>query len=309
MKYQVIRSTLLATVAACMSLFAANANAQVMSNNASGVKGFFAAQSEAFRKSDPNVPLWPLAGIGPYPSGAGITNLPAAPLASISAPPGNAFSGTGYTPSAPNPAPAGFDDTVSTTAVGTIADSYPTNPVLTSDARITIPSWTVNQNASAVGYAYEQMNFGSNYLVLSNPGLGANPSPSFPIFVSGQVISPGTYAQFDGVINYTWLPVTATINTAGTYTLAPNGPSVSLGSLNYAYLQPSGGTFAAIVPSSGSLLATPAGDGILALDGEMWIAGDPFTLHATSTAPEPAALSLMSLAGVLLFGRRKPRIA
>ena len=129
----------------------------------------------------------------------------------------------------------------------------------------------------------------------SNPGPGANPTPNFPIFVSGAVISPGTYAQFDGVVNYTWLPVIVGVNSAGT-TLTPNGPAVPLGTLTYAFLQPTGGTFAAAVPSGGSLLATPAGDGILALDGGMWIAGDPFVLHATTIAPEPASLSLITLA-------------
>jgi hypothetical protein len=270
------------------------ARAQTLSANSSGVEAFFAAQSEVYKDSDPTGATWGLAGIGPYPSGAGIPSLSAAPAPGIAPAPGNGFSGTGWT--------SNFNDSAGTTATSVIADSYLTSPVLTSDVSIAIPFFTVNQNAAAVGFAYEQINFGSNYLITTNPGLGANPAPNFPIFVNGAVISPGTYAQFDGEVHYDWTPVS--VNTAGI--LAATGPTVSLGTLSYAFLQPSGGTFTAVVPSTGALAATPAGDGILSLTGQMWIAGDPFTLIATTT-PEPASLSLFAVGGMLIIGRRQTR--
>jgi hypothetical protein len=87
------------------------------------------------------------------------------------------------------------------------------------------------------------------------------------------------------------------MNTAGVWT--PGGPSVSLGQLNYTFLQPGGGAFNLPVFSTGTLGAVPATDGILSLTGQMWIAGDPFELNVT-TVPEPSTMGL-AVAGVLAF--------
>jgi hypothetical protein len=298
MKIHFFRSAAIAALGVSFLFLGGNARAQVMTSNASGVNAYFASQSEAYKDSDPTGATWGLAGIGPYSFGAGIPSLPATPAPSISPPVGNGFSGGGWT--------SLFNDGLSTTAKSTIADSYLTTPTQTADAFITFPTWNVTQNAAAIGFAYEQVNFASNYLIQSNPGLAASPSPSLPISVSGQVISPGTYAEFNADIVYTWLPVTVSVNTAGTISLTPNGPSTALGTLSYTFIQPSGGTFTATVPSSGSLLATPSGDGILALTGEAWIAGDPFDLTAT---PEPSAFMLMGVAGLMALKGRRTRLA
>jgi hypothetical protein len=256
----------------------------------------FASQSEAYKDSDPTGILWGLAGVGPYPTGAGIPSLPAAPTASIAAPTGgNAFAGGGWT--------SFFNDLAGassyTAAQSTIDDNVAATPTFTADISLAIPAWRLYQAPGATGYAYDQLNFGSNYLVTSNPGLLGS-TPGLPIYINGSVITGGgAYAQFDGVVNYTWLPVT--INTAGL--ILPAGPSVPLGQLTYTFTQTGGGTFNTTLFSSGALLATPAGDGILALDGQMWIAGDPFELNVT-TVPEPSTFALLALGAIALIGYR-----
>ncbi|HEY2838274.1 MAG TPA: PEP-CTERM sorting domain-containing protein [Pirellulales bacterium] len=281
-------------------LLSTAAQGQVISRNGDGVEAMFASQSEVYKDSDPTGILWGLAGIGPYPSGAGIPGLPASPTPSISPASGNPFAGGGWN--------TFFNDlagpTTFTAAQSIIDDSISATPTVTSDVNITIPAWRFFQAPAATGYAYEQLNFGSNYLFTSNPGLGGS-TPGLPIFISGSVIPGGSaYAQFDGVIDYTWFPVA--VNTAGLIT--PNGPQVPLGSLTYTFTQTGGGSFATTLFSSGSLLATPSGNGILALDGHLWIAGDPFSL-TVSTVPEPSSIALLGfgVVGLLGYGWRRGR--
>ncbi len=284
-----------------MAFVCGGASAQVLSPNGSGVKAFFASQSDGYQDSDPTGASFGPAGVGPYSPGAPLPALPPAPTPSITAAGGNPFStngGGGWT--------FYFNDNLGTTtftaAQSTIDDNYLTAPILTSDVAITIPQWRLFQMPAAPGYAYEQINFGSNYLITSNPGLGANPSPNFPVFINGQTAAPGAYAQFDGVIDYTWIPVS--INTAGV--LSQTGPATLLGTLSWTFLQPGGGSFNQTLLSSGSLAAAPAGDGMLVLTGEMWLAGDPFDM-TVSLAPEPSLGFGVAACALIHQGLRRRR--
>ena len=97
--------------------------------------------------------------------------------------------------------------------------------------------------------------------------------------------SPGAtrYAEFSGVVDYTWLTVSGT-NSNGTVNITG---TTNLGSLDYAFLQTGGGSFGTWISSSGSLAATPSGTGILAIDGFMWIAGDPAQINVSSVPSPP----------------------
>lgn len=276
------------------------ASAQTLAPNGSGVIAHFASQSDLYQDSDPTGQIFGPAGIGPYPAGSPIPASPPAPAPGIVAAPGNAFStngGGGYT--------SVFNDllgpTNHTAAQSTIDDTYIVAPLQTSDAAITIPAFRIFQMAAAPGYAYDQINFGSNYLITLNPGLAPNPAPNFPVSINGQTAAPGAYAQFDAEIEYSWTPVT--INTAGVIT--GSGPTTSLGVLNWQFLQLGGGTFATTVLSTGGLAATPAGDGIMSLTGYAWLAGDPFDM-TISLAPEPSlGLAVMACAALLRTRRRR----
>jgi hypothetical protein len=274
---------------------------QTVSRNGSGVKAMFASQSESYKDSDPTGMTWGLAGLGSYTSGAPLPGLPGAPIPSLSPAGGNAFAGGGYT--------SFFNDLAGTNsytaAQSTLDDNVAATPLVTSDISIAIPTWRLYQAPAATGFAYEQLNFGSNYLVTSNPGL-AGSTPSLPVYISGSVLAGGgAYAQFDSVIDYTWIPVS--VNSAGVIT--QTGPSSSLGQLTYTFYQSGGGSFNTTLFSSGALAATPAGDGMLSLTGHAWIAGDPFTVQV-STVPEPGVLALLGVGGavgLLLVARRRWR--
>ena len=278
-----------------------DASAQTLAPNGSGVIAHFASQSDAYQDSDPIGQIFGPAGIGPYPAANPIPACPPAPAPGIVAAPGNAFStngGGGYT--------SLFNDLFSTNgntaAQSTIDDSYLVSPLFTSDMAIMLPAFRLAQGPLAPGYAYDQINFGSNYLITSNPGLGPNPAPAFPASINGTTSAPGAYAQFDMEVEYTWTPVT--INTAGVITAS--GPSVSLGLLNWAFLQAGGGPFATTLFSTGGLAATPAGDGIMSLTGHAWLAADPSEITVT-VAPEPSlGLGVMGLAVLSrAFSRRR----
>ncbi|MBX3423052.1 MAG: PEP-CTERM sorting domain-containing protein [Pirellulaceae bacterium] len=279
--------------------FTSAASAQVITRIGSGVEAMFASQSEVFSDSDPTGILWGLsAGSGLYPSGAIIPSLPASPTPSLTTAPGNAFAGGSYT--------ASFIDNLGgslsfTAAQATIDDSISATPAITSDVQILFPAWRVAQGPLAPGYAYNQLNFGSNYLFTFNPGLGAAVAPGIPLLLNGGTSGLTSYAQFDAVINYDWTPVT--VNTAGI--VGASGPTLSLGSLSYAWSVSGPGPIFLTLPSVGSLAATPAGDGVLSLTGHAWVAGDPFELNVTSNVPEPSAFALLLLASGLGLVRRR----
>lgn len=293
-----LRAARALTAAAFVGLLAAAAQGQIITRNGDGTNAFFASQSDVYQDSDPTGAIFGPAGLGPYTAGLVLPGLPAAPVASLTPTVGNPFAGGGWTSLFND----GLPVATYAAAQSTIDDIISSTPLVTSDVSIAIPAWRLFQAAGATGYAYEQINFGSNYLFTSNPGLGAS-TPALPIYINGSVVSGGgAYVQFDGVIAYTWMPVT--INTAGI--IAASGPSVALGQLNYTFNQIGGGTFIQTLLSTGSLLATPAGNGVLALDGHMWIAGDPFEMNVT-TVPEPATLGLVMAGAVLVLSRRRSR--
>ena len=185
-----------------LSLASTQVDAQTITPNGSGVEAMFASQSDAFRDSDPPGIVWGApAGLGLYPVNAVIPGLPTSPTPSIVPAPGNSFAGGGYT--------SLFSDNLGsnnyTSAQATIDDFVSATPAITSDVRIVFQNWRLEQAPLAPGYAYNQLNFGSNYLFTFNPGLGAAINPAIPLLLSGQTVGLGSYAQFDAVINMTGL--------------------------------------------------------------------------------------------------------
>jgi MYXO-CTERM domain-containing protein len=81
-----------------------------------------------------------------------------------------------------------------------------------------------------------------------------------------------------------------------------SGPTVSLGTLNWTFTQVGVGVYGLLVFNTGSLAATPAGDGIMSLTGHAWLAGDPMTIEV-STNSEPSTglvgMAALSLAAAL----------
>lgn len=291
-----MKRTRVLSAAVFLGLLTVAAQAQTITRVGDGVQAFFASQGNGYQASDPLFGPFGAALVGPYSVGLVLPTLPAAPTASLTPASGNPFAGVSYT--------SIFNDGQPLASVAmaqsTIDDFISGTPTFTSDVRISIPGWRLFQAAGASLWAYEQINFGSNYLITLNPGLLAS-TPSLPVFINGSVVAGGgAYVQFDGVIDYTWLPVT--LNTAGTITAS--GPAAPLGQLAYTFLQSGGGTFSTTLLSTGGLLATPAGDGVLALNGHMWLAGDPFEANV-STVPEPASMVLLVAGAVLVAGRQR----
>ena len=276
--------------------------AQVLAPTGSGVKTVFASQSDGYQDSDPTGITFGPAGLGPYAPANTIPNAPTAPAPAISPAGGNAFStngGGGYTST--------FNDLLGTTTFtagqSTLDDIYLFSPLATSDMAIIIPALRLFQAPAAPGYAYLQSTFGSNYLITSNPGLAPNPSPNFPATISGSTAAPGNYAQFDAQVTYTWIPVN--INSSGVIT--PAGSPTTLGTLSWTFSQ-TGGSYGTTILSTGGLLATPAGNGIMSLTGHAWLAGDPMNIDV-SLAPEPSVgLGILACAGIAqMLWRRRAR--
>ncbi|MBC7784153.1 MAG: PEP-CTERM sorting domain-containing protein [Burkholderiales bacterium] len=275
-------STLLMTAGMCVN----DASAASFVPLGSGVQRYFGSQSNAYTDSVPAA-AWGAVPIGPYTAGSTITGVPAAPGSTI-------YPTYNGLPFQTTPSSWQFIDTFAGTAAftasrSTIAGSFNPTGTLTSDAEVNIFNWHIEQGPAATGYAYEQLNFGSGYGVTANPtGLGGA-TPALPLPISG-IVQAGGYAQFDAVINYAWIPTTPLF--------VPTGPAVSLGSLSYTFLQPGGGTF-----STGTLLASPIGDGILELSGHMWVAGDPFDM-TVGPLPEPTSLAVLAIGAMAMLRRR-----
>ena len=283
--WAVLRLTSVGMLALVTTLFctpiAGVARAQTITRQGSGMEAMFASQSDGFTASDPIGVIWGFsAGIGPYTAGLILPSLPTPPAPSITPAGGNAFANGGWT--------SVFNDNNGSTAFTasqvTLDDSVAVIPTTTADVQILFQNWRLQQGPSALGYAYCQVNFGSNYIFSPNvPGLAAAANPAIPLLVSGQTIGLSSYAQFEAVINYDWIP--ATVNSAGVVT--QTGPLQSLGALSYSWSVTGPGPFNLSLPSTGSLAATPTGDGILSLTGFAYVAGDPVDITVTSV-PEPS---------------------
>ena len=260
----------------------------------SGVDAFFGSQGTAIQATNPNtLPPFTSPGTGPlYTAGLPLPSLPAPPTPLVMTSFGNPFQPTASTST--------FNDGGSpvdfAAAKSTIADNY--NPLGTSvaDVAIDIPYWRLEQGPGAPLYAFEQLNFYADYLVLTSTPL-AGSTPSIPLYIEGTVVSGGN-VQFDAQITYTWYDV----NADGTVDASSMAP---LGTLRYQWLQAGGGSFNQTLYNTGTLSSAPSTAGLLELTGYAWIAGDPFEITIT---PEPATLSLLAL-GALAIMRRRRRAA
>lgn len=268
----------------------------------SGVEAAFGSQSDAIHLSDPvAVPPWTGPGVpGTYPLGSVIPSTPAQPAGGSLSPPGNAFAGGGYS--------SNFIDNQGTTSSLDIGDHVSSSPSVLSDVSIggaagSTPLLSLNQPTGATGYAYDQLTFGSNYL-LGSTSLGPS-TTNLPVLIGGTVQpGVGNYAQFDGVVDYYYTP--GTINT-GTGVFTPTGLPTYLGDVTYTFTQSGGGTFFQTLNSTTNLTLTCPPSSLLSLDGHFWVAGDPSSI-SVSAVPEPATLTLLGLAplGVgLIYLRRR----
>ncbi len=265
--------------------------------NGSGASAYFGSQGTAYMASDPLAVFTAAAPVGPYPAGVGtpLPNLPAPPVSPVfpATPSGNNFSsGGGYT--------FNFADnllgTGNTAAATTIANLFNPGGTLTSDASINFPSWHFSQGSTAPSYAYEQINFVSQFQVTNTLN---SSTPGLPLFISGTISPLGTpFGQFDAAITYTYIPTNTTF--------VPIGPPTNFGTLYYSWQTSTPGSFVAPITSTGSLNGTGTGSptGILELTGYAYVTGDPVDITISST-PEPATLSLLALGGLALIRRRK----
>jgi hypothetical protein len=283
--------------------FASHVQAQITGVSNSDVEGYFGATSDAFQQAEgPTIPPWGASGPGFYP----ITGHPFVPALypgfpnpSLTIPSNISFAAPfAHGPSTP------FTDG-QTTASYTIEGGFFGPGTSTSDAyvRLGVPgttAFTINQPATATGYAYEQVNFAMIYNTAGGALAGGLPGPR-PYLVSGS-FATGGYAQFGAQVNYWWL---ATI--PGT-TLPPT--ITFLGSLDYNFtMTNTSGPFSTLVNYTSSGLLGATGPGFLMITGDAFVTGDPFELTVVSV-PEPSSWALAGggLMGLVAYvWRRRKR--
>ena len=266
----------------------------------SEAQAYFGSQGTAFKASDPTVLFTAASPIGPYTPLAGIPlpNVPAPSSTTVYPTPltPNAFAGgSGYTFNFND----GFSGTAFYTAATTTIDhAFFQGGTSTADAQITFPTWSFGQGPSAPSYAYEQVNFVSQYMVTTF--LTAS-TPAFTMFVMGSNSGAGTpFAQFDERVTYDWIPT----NSA----LVPTGLPTTLGTLDYSWQTSGSGPFSGTMTSAGSLIATPTAFGVLELRGYAYVTGDPFQMTISSSPlPEPMTLGMLGVGAAALVLRRRRR--
>ncbi len=260
----------------------------------SGVDARFGSQSNTYTDSDPTGLLWTAPGVGTYSPGSALPGLPGAP-APLQYPItfGNPFQngGPGWT--------SNFVDTLAGTtsyaaATSNIADTFNPVPTMVQDAQVTVPALRLAQGPSAPGYAFIQLNFSADYGVTNNTTGLLGSTPNFPLTANGDIKGAGSYAQLDAQFNYSWTPVNSS--------LTPTGPTISLGTLTFQTTQTTPGLFVFPLTSSGTLSAAPTGDGILEINGYIYLAGDPSEIGIS--LPEPVSLSILGLGTIVLLRRK-----
>ena len=274
--------------------FAPLAAAQITGVVSSDVEGFFGSQSDTFQQSEPPIgPTWPVNVNGPYSvTGPTVPALyPGYPSPSLTYT-SNITYDTGHIG-------PGFVDSQLTNANYSLLGNY-SGGANTGDAFAVIsgPPMSLVQPASATGFAYQKVEFVMTYSV-GPSGIAGGLAPAYPFLTTGNVL-PGGYAQFGAQVDYWWIPVIPG-------TIIPSGPSVNLGTLQYNFLQPGGGSFNTVVNHSPTVLAGATGVGFLQITGEMFVAGDPFSIYVNSV-PEPSTFALAGIAAIGLIaaaGRRR----
>ncbi|MDZ4819954.1 MAG: PEP-CTERM sorting domain-containing protein [Planctomycetota bacterium] len=296
--------SMLAIVGASIGIAASSAQAAAIPLG-STVQAYFGSNSSPaifpYQQQDPGASsFWTPPGFGPYPVGAPIPNVP-------NILPTPFWDGSGTFPSNQFAFPGGYTSTFtdappivgSTTAISNISDNFTPAPVLVEDLFVNFTGWNLTQTAGALGYAYNQLNFVADYGIITSVPLGGS-TPTLPISVTGSTVAG--YAQFDAVINYSWIPTNPISN------YFPTGPAVPLGTLTYSFIQSGGGAFSMILNATGSLAATPVGYGVLEIQGTAWVAGDPFDITINSV-PEPATLGMLgaglSMLAAMAIRRRR----
>lgn len=260
-------------------------------NGNDNAQGFFASQGDAFHSADPaGLPAWGSAGSGPY-AGYTVPSVPpppATPLYGSQLLPAERYYGSPYA--------FNFTDSGSpaTTATAIIA-AGPTGGTSVASAGV-LTNFTLNEPLASPQYAYEQVDFATDFGVAGplTGGLGGAPAMA----VSGSTTGTGSYAQFAGVLNYWWTGS----NTA--FSGSSSGVWTNLGALNYSWSTSGPGTFGATVTPTGSLSAALSGPGILEVTGDFFVAGDP-AQFSVATVPEPCSLGLLTVAALAVLPRRK----
>ena len=306
MNLEVRRGLAAASAISALFLFVRVSQAQITGVISSDVEGFFGSKSDAYQQSEgPLLPPWPAVGFS-LPNGpAALPNIPnlyaGYPLPVVPVTQNIAFAvAGGHAPASP------FTDG-STTADYHIFGGYWGAGANTRDAYVHLGFNTANlmyliQPTSAVGYAYEEEQFATDYSV-GLGGLGAGAAGPRPFLIFGSFL-PGGSAEFGAEVNYWWQPTIPGSTLLG-------GPPVFLGSLQYDdYLASVTGPFVSLVPDTygPTFLAgvLPGSTGVLELTGDIFVIGDPVSISVESVVPEPATLALATV-GMFGLMMRVPR--
>lgn len=278
-----------------------SAHAQITGVVNSDVQGYFATNSDTFQLAEgPTIPPWAVNGPGFYPT-SGIPTVPAL-YPTFPNPALPLTTNISYTAPFAHAPSTPFTDG-QTTADYSIIGGFLGPGANTGDAYVLlgVPGavpLSINQPATASGYAYEQVNFAMVYSVGGAGLIGGNPGPR-PFHVSGSVATGG-WAQFGAEVNYWWL------DTLPGTTIVTN--TSLLGTLVYDFQVTNTGPFSQWVNYNATNLLGAAGNGFLMITGSAFVAGDPFEIYVTSV-PEPATAVTMGIgalgAAVLAVRRRR----
>ena len=225
-------------VAVILSLEPCRSSGQVLQdlgspswNGNDNAQGFFASHGDTVHLADPaGLPTWGSAGSGPY-VGYAVPNVPGPPAGGLYVSqllPAERYYAGPYT--------FHFTDggTPATTATATISAS-PVGGTSVASANI-LTNFTLNEPLASPQYAYEQVDFATDYGYAGTLTGGIGGAPS--LLVSGSTTSAGSYAQFAGVVNYWWTDS----NTA--FSGSRSGVWTNLGALDYSWSTSGPGTFA-----------------------------------------------------------------